>query len=131
MTSRRRLPPTTTGCSFLNSHVRYEDLTDGISFTLFVGETMHNGLGLGWASGTRSLRNTGLTAGSGPFLAAGTADAPAPNGGGQQGPASPLFVGGFSSAHPGVFEFCHGRRLGANSDEIDQRHDPQATGPSG
>ena len=41
------------GVLFLNSHVRYEDVTDGISLTLFVGETMHDGLGLGWASGTR------------------------------------------------------------------------------
>jgi prepilin-type processing-associated H-X9-DG protein len=64
---------------------------------------------LGWASGTRaSLRNTGLTAGSGPFLAAGTADAPAAKGAGQQGPLSPLFVGGFSSAHPGAFNFAMG-----------------------
>ncbi len=97
------------GVLFLNSHVRDEDVTDGISLTLFVGETIHDGLGLGWASGTRaSLRNTGLTTGGGPSLFAGTADAPAANGGGQQGPASPLFVGGFSSAHPGVFNFAMG-----------------------
>jgi prepilin-type processing-associated H-X9-DG protein len=50
--------------------VRYEDVTDGISLTLFVGETIHERLGLGWAS--------------------------------------PLFVGGFTSAHPGVCNFAMG-----------------------
>src|SRR4029077_20290606 len=57
------------GVLFLNSHVRHEDVTDGVSLTVFVGETIHDGLGLGWASGTRaSLRNTGITANSGPSL---------------------------------------------------------------
>jgi prepilin-type N-terminal cleavage/methylation domain-containing protein len=97
------------GVLFLNSHVRYEEVTDGISLTLFVGETIHDGLGLGWASGSRgSLRNTGLTAGSGPFLALGPTSISGTNSGRQQGPVSPLFVGGFSSAHPGVFNFAMG-----------------------
>jgi len=49
------------GVLFLNSAVRYEDVTDGTSMTLFVGEKLNDGLDLGWASGTRaSLRNTGL-----------------------------------------------------------------------
>ena len=48
------------GVLFLNSHVRYEDVTDGTSQTLFVGEKLDDGLDLGWASGTASsLRNTG------------------------------------------------------------------------
>ena len=48
------------GVLFLNSAVRYEDITDGSSNTLFVGEKLNDGLDLGWASGTRaSLRNTG------------------------------------------------------------------------
>ena len=49
------------GVLFLNSAVRYEDVTDGTSMTIFVGEKLNDGLDLGWASGTRaSLRNTGL-----------------------------------------------------------------------
>lgn len=97
------------GVLFLNSHVRFEDVSDGISMTLFVGETIHDGLGLGWASGTRaSLRNTGLTAGSGPFSVAGPAVGSGPNGSGSGMPPSPLFVGGFSSAHPGIINFAMG-----------------------
>ena len=50
------------GVLFLNSAIRYEDVTDGSSYTLFVGEKLNDGLDLGWASGTRaSLRNTGLS----------------------------------------------------------------------
>jgi prepilin-type processing-associated H-X9-DG protein len=97
------------GVLFLNSHVRYDDVTDGISLTLFVGETIHDGLGLGWASGTRaSLRNTGLTAGSGPLGVLGPSGAGGTTVGGQGGPASPLFVGGFTSAHPGVCNVAMG-----------------------
>ena len=48
------------GVLFLNSAIAYEDISDGTSQTLFVGEKLNDGLGLGWASGTRaSLRNTG------------------------------------------------------------------------
>ena len=48
------------GVFFLNSHTRYEDLEDGSSQTLFIGEKINDGLEMGWASGTRAtLRNTG------------------------------------------------------------------------
>lgn len=51
---------TNKGVFFLNSRVSYEDVSDGTSQTLFIGEK-HTLVGdLGWMSGTRStLRNTG------------------------------------------------------------------------
>jgi prepilin-type N-terminal cleavage/methylation domain-containing protein/prepilin-type processing-associated H-X9-DG protein len=48
------------GVFFLNSRVRREDITDGASHTLFVGEKLAELGDLGWMSGTRAtLRNTG------------------------------------------------------------------------
>jgi prepilin-type N-terminal cleavage/methylation domain-containing protein/prepilin-type processing-associated H-X9-DG protein len=100
------------GVFFLNSAIRYEDIPDGSSQTIFLGEKLNDGLGEGWASGTRaSLRNTG-TAPNSRFnspLAPGAASAAigideddetaaalkaAP-------PGTPGFVGGFASRHPG------------------------------
>ena len=49
-----------TGVFFLNSAVRSEDIPDGRSCTIFLGERLVNPSELGWASGTRAtLRNTG------------------------------------------------------------------------
>jgi prepilin-type N-terminal cleavage/methylation domain-containing protein len=49
------------GVFFLNSHVRYDDITDGSAYTLFVGEKLIEQGDLGWMSGTRAtLRNTGV-----------------------------------------------------------------------
>lgn len=53
------------GVLFLNSRVRYEDVTDGSSNTIYVAEFMNfngpAGATLGWMSGTRgTLRNTGI-----------------------------------------------------------------------
>lgn len=48
------------GCLFLNSHVRFDDIIDGVSHTIFVGEKYVDATELGWSSGTRaSLRNMG------------------------------------------------------------------------
>lgn len=48
------------GVFFLNSSVRYTDVSDGASQTLFMGEKLILPGDLGWLSGTRStLRNTG------------------------------------------------------------------------
>ncbi len=48
------------GVFFLNSRIRYDDITDGSSHTLFLGEKIPDNLDLGWMSGTRStLRNVG------------------------------------------------------------------------
>ena len=47
------------GVMFLNSSIRRDDIHDGASHTIFVGEA-GAAAGLGWASGTRdSLRSTG------------------------------------------------------------------------
>jgi prepilin-type N-terminal cleavage/methylation domain-containing protein/prepilin-type processing-associated H-X9-DG protein len=47
------------GVLFLNSHVAYDDITDGLAYTILLGES-RGGASLSWASGTRAtLRNTG------------------------------------------------------------------------
>jgi prepilin-type N-terminal cleavage/methylation domain-containing protein/prepilin-type processing-associated H-X9-DG protein len=47
------------GVLYLNSHVRFDEITDGPAYTILLGEIL-SGTSLGWASGTRStLRNTG------------------------------------------------------------------------
>ena len=62
------------GVLYLNSHVDYDDITDGPACTILLGEAIHTPT-LGWASGTRaSLRNAGhrinerdsIRAGTGP-----------------------------------------------------------------
>jgi len=48
------------GVFFRNSHVRYQDIRDGSSQTILLGEKLIGAADLGWLSGTRaSLRNTG------------------------------------------------------------------------
>jgi prepilin-type N-terminal cleavage/methylation domain-containing protein/prepilin-type processing-associated H-X9-DG protein len=89
------------GVLFLNSRIRFDDLSDGSSQTLFVGEkTPPRGASfsdLGWASGTpATLRNTGHTIGGvgalGRVALPPGGSAPANNG---------LFVGGYASHHSG------------------------------
>ncbi len=97
---------------FLNSHVKFDDIPDGLSYTLFVGEVAQ-AHPLGWFSGTRAtLRNTGhpinrlnitYLGGKIPGLSS-PGDEPAAedveesiNSG--MLPVSPTFVGGFGSAH--------------------------------
>ncbi|MFH1302587.1 MAG: DUF1559 domain-containing protein [Planctomycetota bacterium] len=49
-----------TGVMFLNSSTGYDQITDGSSNTIFIGEHLFDDTNLGWMSGTRaSLRNTG------------------------------------------------------------------------
>jgi prepilin-type N-terminal cleavage/methylation domain-containing protein len=82
------------GVFFLNSHLRPDDVTDGLAYTLFIAEKKSDGAGndLGWTSGTRAtLRNTGTPLnGTGPRA---TVSKPATGG--------PKFVGGFGSDHLG------------------------------
>ncbi len=48
------------GVLFLNSQIALDDIRDGLSQTLVIGELRFEPSGLGWMSGTRStLRNTG------------------------------------------------------------------------
>ena len=124
------------GVFFLNSRIRYEDVTDGSSHTIFLGEKIPDGLDLGWMSGTRAtLRNVGggVVAGTGRRTGAGlaTGDDPfaallkeglsednvdqflkriplPPVDGGAGGGIDITFVGGFGGAHPGGVNFAYG-----------------------
>ena len=80
------------GVLFLNSHIRREDVSDGVSHTFFLGEKRTASDDLGWMSGTRStLRNTGLPLNE-PMSLPGAPAAAA---------TGLSYVGGFSSAHTG------------------------------
>jgi len=102
------------GVLYLNSATRYEDVSDGSSQTIFIGEKLNDGLGMGWASGTRaSLRNTGSTVNqpSASPRSSALGVPPDDSDGGPSGAAAGgeasasddalRFVGGFSSRHPG------------------------------
>ncbi len=100
------------GVLFLNSAIAYEDITDGTSQTLFIGEKLNDGLGLGWASGTRaSLRNTGTPLnprrGSGPVVVW-TDSGPEQRKDEDVETNDPRHVGGFGSRHPGGANFVFG-----------------------
>ncbi len=88
------------GVMFLNSAIRYEDIMDGSSNTIFVGEKFIDPDDLGWASGTRSsLRNTSS-------LNNDLAFDPTPPGDFVAG--DPTAVGGFGSFHAGGAQFAFG-----------------------
>ncbi|AMV39809.1 DUF1559 domain-containing protein [Planctomyces sp. SH-PL62] len=104
------------GVLFLNSAIRYEEITDGTSQTLFVGEKRNDGLDLGWASGTRAtLRNTGTLVNASASQPVWTEDGPVDPGSllrpGDEKQATEdalKFVGGFGSPHPGGANFVFG-----------------------
>jgi prepilin-type N-terminal cleavage/methylation domain-containing protein/prepilin-type processing-associated H-X9-DG protein len=112
------------GVFFLNSHIRYEDIEDGSSNTIFFGDKVTDDTELGWASGTRStLRNMGSRLnwanpkknpkGTPKSAADEDDDGPdvkaAAKAGGKTGEeAAPPVVGGFGSSHPGGANFGFG-----------------------
>lgn len=100
------------GVLFLNSHIRYSQITDGASKTIILGEVAVEGKPgednksqLGWISGTRTtLRNTGTD------LNAEIHDPDMPHGNDEppKQKRDISFVGGFSSHHPGGAHFAFG-----------------------
>jgi prepilin-type N-terminal cleavage/methylation domain-containing protein/prepilin-type processing-associated H-X9-DG protein len=99
------------GVLFLNSAIHFQDVIDGTSQTIFAGEKLNDGLGLGWASGTRaSLRNTGTNVNASslppPANVQPVDSSVGPPGGPASGEAAASddalrFVGGYNSRHPG------------------------------
>jgi prepilin-type N-terminal cleavage/methylation domain-containing protein/prepilin-type processing-associated H-X9-DG protein len=104
------------GAFFLNSRVGYEDIPDGTSHTIFVGEKKRYALDFGWASGTRAtLRNAGISPnapdllyGKGPIVTWQDEDDVYPGVPAHPDPDNPNLVGGFSSHHPGGSNFAFG-----------------------
>jgi prepilin-type N-terminal cleavage/methylation domain-containing protein/prepilin-type processing-associated H-X9-DG protein len=109
------------GVLFLNSRVRFDDISDGLAHTILIGETMAGIPTLGWASGSSStLRNTGhgLTEmeryvappGSNMSTASGAVDFSVVQSLVDKGVLAADHVGGFGSYHPSDsnFLFCDG-----------------------
>ncbi len=123
------------GVLFLNSAVRYEDITDGSTSTIVVGEAvLQLNSTLGWMSGTRAtLRNTG-SAINAQLQALRTRGL----GNGQDTEEDdPAAVGGFSSYHTGGGHFGMGdgsvRFLSQNINplvftHLGNRHDGEMVG---
>ncbi len=95
---------TNNGVFFLNTFLRADQISDGLTHTAFIGEALDASAdlaaGLGWISGTRAtLRNMGHALSA----RGGFGGVPAPQ---PVGPGLP--VGGFSSNHPGMIQFAFG-----------------------
>ena len=104
------------GVFFLNSHVRLDEIEDGLGVTFFVGEKFLVGDQLGWASGTSAtLRNTGTPLNRTAWAVMNLAEAanpPDPNGDPPRAGKIPSIVGGFGSYHAQISNFLLRRRLG-------------------
>lgn len=91
------------GVLFLNSHISENDVLDGLSHTIYVGEKLGDEHDLGWMSGTRAtLRNTGTP------LGWGAEGKPVAGKSSRRAEAGDLWVGGFASEHPAVCNFLYG-----------------------
>jgi prepilin-type N-terminal cleavage/methylation domain-containing protein/prepilin-type processing-associated H-X9-DG protein len=105
---------TNTGAFFLNSHLRAEDIGDGTSTTIFLGEKLLDETELGWASGTRAtLRNTGTKINATrtatvAFLADEDSSPDGKEPGAGADSRTLQLVGGFGSNHPGGANFAFG-----------------------
>ena len=104
---------TNNGVFLLNKALRYEEIPDGLSHTIFIGEKLNDGAGQGWASGTRaSLRNFGTGINQWPNVPglkqSAADDVSSDPAGAKINPEAPSFVGGFSSRHPGGANFSFG-----------------------
>lgn len=90
------------GVMFLNSRLRFSEIRDGSSQTIFIGEMDPRPNSLGWASGTRAtLRNTSSLQQLSYQTNPGAPQRPA------EAPGS-LTVGGFGSFHTGGSNFTFG-----------------------
>ena len=94
------------GVFFLNSRIRYRDIKDGSTNTLFFGEKFRSQADLNWLSGTRtSLKNTGSQPNQLPSK-------PGFNGQSREEALKemmdPNVVGGFGSWHTGGAQFALG-----------------------
>ena len=88
-----------SGLLFLNSKIRFADITDGSSQTILLGEIKVDSSHLGWVSGTRStLRNVGNFGKS--FENNNTQSSPILE---RPMATGPLDVGSFDCFHPGGF----------------------------
>jgi prepilin-type processing-associated H-X9-DG protein/prepilin-type N-terminal cleavage/methylation domain-containing protein len=109
------------GVLFLNSRIRFDDITDGIAHTLMVGEIQVGIPSMGWASGNGStLRNTGLLPNDVELFAVPFGTSRSPSGTAvdllqvqslvSKGVLPVDYVGGFGSVHPSAtnFLFCDG-----------------------
>jgi prepilin-type processing-associated H-X9-DG protein len=91
-----------TGVLFLNSNIRYRDVTDGVTNTIFVAE-LSDVDPLGWASGTRAtLRNGRITGRTTTATITGVVAA------GENNEERLLQVGGISSNHAGGLHILMG-----------------------
>jgi len=99
------------GVLFLNSSIRNEQIEDGTSYTIFVGEQLRSSEDLGWSSGTRAtLRNGGSpmnATGRQPPRGEDTVVVFEVEGGGDSLDPE-MRVGGFASPHAGGVQFAIG-----------------------